>query len=161
MPPSLLGAISIVLRRAGSTRNGPDASARAVFFKWSGGESNSRPHHCERCALPTELPPQVGGSIGGFRADQEERGTPSSPAEQRFEPGGCRARASCRETGARIDNPPMKMRTRRPAGRIENRISISPAAGSRSGLREFRRGGVAGRARSSVRVASELVSVRR
>ena len=26
--------------------------------KWSGGESNSRPLHCERSALPTELPPQ-------------------------------------------------------------------------------------------------------
>ena len=26
--------------------------------KWSGGESNSRPRHCERRALPTELPPR-------------------------------------------------------------------------------------------------------
>ena len=26
--------------------------------KWSGGESNSRPQHCERCALPTELSPR-------------------------------------------------------------------------------------------------------
>ncbi len=31
--------------------------------KWSGGDSNSRPHHCERCALPAELPPRVAGSI--------------------------------------------------------------------------------------------------
>ena len=28
------------------------------FKKWSGGGSNSRPLHCERSALPTELPPQ-------------------------------------------------------------------------------------------------------
>jgi hypothetical protein len=28
-------------------------------FQWSGGGSNSRPLHCERSALPTELPPQV------------------------------------------------------------------------------------------------------
>src|SRR5882724_10246857 len=27
-------------------------------MKWSGGGSNSRPRHCERRALPTELPPQ-------------------------------------------------------------------------------------------------------
>ena len=26
--------------------------------KWSEGESNSRPQHCERCALPTELSPR-------------------------------------------------------------------------------------------------------
>ena len=26
--------------------------------RWSGGGSNSRPLHCERSALPTELPPQ-------------------------------------------------------------------------------------------------------
>lgn len=32
-------------------------------FKWSGGESNSRPHHCERCALPAELPPRAGRSV--------------------------------------------------------------------------------------------------
>ncbi len=30
--------------------------------KWSGGESNPRPQHCERCALPTELPPQSFGT---------------------------------------------------------------------------------------------------
>ena len=28
-------------------------------MKWSGGGSNSRPLHCERSALPTELPPQT------------------------------------------------------------------------------------------------------
>ncbi len=43
---------------------------RAFSSKWSGGESNSRPHHCERCALPTELPPQHAGrgllARGGF-----------------------------------------------------------------------------------------------
>ncbi len=26
---------------------------------WSWGDSNPRPHHCERCALPTELQPQT------------------------------------------------------------------------------------------------------
>ena len=31
---------------------------RMTGKKWSGGESNSRPLHCERSALPTELPPQ-------------------------------------------------------------------------------------------------------
>lgn len=31
---------------------------RLAVFKWSGWESNPRPHHCERCALPTELPPR-------------------------------------------------------------------------------------------------------
>ena len=25
---------------------------------WSWGDSNPRPHHCERCALPTELQPR-------------------------------------------------------------------------------------------------------
>src|SRR6185295_16247597 len=40
------------------TRPNPLGFGR-FFFKWSGGESNSRPHHCERCALPTELPPHT------------------------------------------------------------------------------------------------------
>ena len=31
------------------------ATGRAI--EWSGGDSNSRPLHCERSALPTELPP--------------------------------------------------------------------------------------------------------
>ena len=30
---------------------------------WSGGESNSRPSHCERDALPTELPPHAEGKF--------------------------------------------------------------------------------------------------
>jgi hypothetical protein len=30
---------------------------RKCDFKWSGRESNPRPLHCERSALPTELPP--------------------------------------------------------------------------------------------------------
>src|SRR3990167_2086300 len=29
-----------------------------LVFWWSGGGSNSRPSHCERDALPAELPPQ-------------------------------------------------------------------------------------------------------
>ena len=34
---------------------------------WSGGESNSRPSHCERDALPTELPPLNGAARALFR----------------------------------------------------------------------------------------------
>src|SRR5690606_29004993 len=34
------------------------ASCVACFW-WSGGGSNSRPSHCERDALPAELPPQI------------------------------------------------------------------------------------------------------
>src|SRR5690606_28664179 len=35
--------------------------ASATLKWWSGGGSNSRPLHCERSALPAELPPQSSG----------------------------------------------------------------------------------------------------
>jgi hypothetical protein len=38
---------------------GVSVSHRPILVKWSGGGSNSRPLHCERSALPTELPPQI------------------------------------------------------------------------------------------------------
>ncbi len=36
--------------------------------EWSGGESNSRPRHCERRALPTELPPRSNCAHGAAGA---------------------------------------------------------------------------------------------
>ena len=36
----------------------PDRERLGAEYWWSGGGSNSRPSHCERDALPAELPPQ-------------------------------------------------------------------------------------------------------
>ncbi len=43
--------------------HGPDMMPAGIFL-WTGWESNPRPSHCERDALPTELPARivVGGS---------------------------------------------------------------------------------------------------
>ena len=36
---------------------------KALLYWWSGGGSNSRPSHCERDALPAELPPHGGRAL--------------------------------------------------------------------------------------------------
>ncbi len=46
---------------------------RTRLFKWSGGESNPRPLHCERSALPTELPPHF--TVIHYRSLQCSRNT--------------------------------------------------------------------------------------
>ncbi len=38
-------------------KKGLALSAKSLFLWWSRGGSNSRPSHCERDALPTELRP--------------------------------------------------------------------------------------------------------
>ena len=75
---------------------------RTRLFQWSGGGSNSRPLHCERSALPAELPPQAGDStgpanhqVGGIlsRSIEDGKGGPggfvvrSRIPEQRFRSG--------------------------------------------------------------------------
>ena len=53
--PLLFGSINVPKRHGYAVR---DTSAwLAVVSLWSGGGSNSRPSHCERDALPAELPP--------------------------------------------------------------------------------------------------------
>ena len=42
-------------------------------YWWSGGGSNSRPLHCERSALPAELPPQLLVADGSKTADAGPR----------------------------------------------------------------------------------------
>lgn len=85
---------------------------------WRGWESNPRPHHCERCALPTELPPHTtppgclpGGARilaaggGGFNPRRDRRLAPDVRGARRaFRlasgrcagalPGPCAARAA-------------------------------------------------------------------
>ena len=39
------------------------ASRKLLIYWWSGGGSNSRPSHCERDALPAELPPHTRARI--------------------------------------------------------------------------------------------------
>ena len=41
----------------------PDGTFRLKFWWWRGGGSNSRPLHCERSALPAELPPRQRSEI--------------------------------------------------------------------------------------------------
>ncbi len=53
-PPSAFAPAARELWRAPSSARRPAASRGW----WSGRESNPRPSHCERDALPTELPPQ-------------------------------------------------------------------------------------------------------
>ena len=63
--------------------------------KWSGGGSNSQPRHCERRALPVELPPRSGNrceavSQGKFDGTGAAAGC---PACRRFVDGGPRCDA--------------------------------------------------------------------
>ncbi len=44
-----------------------------LFVWWRGGGSNSRPPHCERGALPAELPPQRSGNYIGSGADVKNK----------------------------------------------------------------------------------------
>src|SRR6476469_10707162 len=44
---------------------GPGAKPSPFDTWWSGGGSNSRPSHCERDALPAELPPLNRDARGG------------------------------------------------------------------------------------------------
>ena len=46
---------------ANNEENSKKQSVSQGLEQWSGGGSNSRPLHCERSALPTELPPQNPG----------------------------------------------------------------------------------------------------
>jgi hypothetical protein len=58
MRPTRSAAARMALRyRRGCARYGPGLDW------WSGRESNPRPLHCERSALPTELPPQARRAI--------------------------------------------------------------------------------------------------
>src|SRR4051794_6154017 len=44
----------------------PDARGDAlggILTEWSGRGSNPQPQHCERCALPIELPPRRGSQV--------------------------------------------------------------------------------------------------
>src|SRR5690554_1400316 len=61
-------------RNAGSPRHGriaetktPNRDGLGAGCWWSGGGSNSRPSHCERDALPAELPPHAGLRFYGGR----------------------------------------------------------------------------------------------
>ncbi|GAT99801.1 hypothetical protein BSLA_01f0073 [Burkholderia stabilis] len=53
-------------------QKGPGLATEPFEFRWwSGGGSNSRPSHCERDALPAELPPHQSSIIHThFRAWQ-------------------------------------------------------------------------------------------
>jgi hypothetical protein len=48
-----LNPVALVISRNRKTRTGPFESS-----EWSGRGSNPQPQHCERCALPIELPPR-------------------------------------------------------------------------------------------------------
>src|SRR5688572_32358999 len=69
IPPSYLDAVGHVKTRSPS-ENGASAGLGGVLHGgiwWSGGGSNSRPSHCERDALPAELPPRGKARILPYR----------------------------------------------------------------------------------------------
>ena len=43
----------------GRSGTSPSPGLAAGWLQWSGGGSNSQPSHCERDALPVELPPLI------------------------------------------------------------------------------------------------------
>ena len=58
-PQILLRPFPALIHRPLGKATKPCTTGLYPSSKWSGWESNPRPHHCERCALPTELPPRT------------------------------------------------------------------------------------------------------
>ena len=59
----LLGDPPALIAASGLNRSPTERVDQGGNRMWSGRESNPRPSHCERDALPTELPPQTRRAI--------------------------------------------------------------------------------------------------
>src|SRR5579862_8623899 len=79
-------AATIAVRRAAQIRM--DGTGRAGFSRlgnwWSGRGSNPRPSHCERDALPAELPPHAKNTIITQGDAPAEAGKPRATRRQRM-----------------------------------------------------------------------------